>query len=191
MRYATSQLLPVWRSWSQVVILYALMNWNREVTASAVAHHFGLQRAALNVEARNLERSGLVRRRSIGRAKVLELVSEHPAVEPLRTLVDLTIGPLIELGALHDVVGVERIAVFGSWARRHRGEVGPRPNDLDVLVIGDVDAAQLFEECARLSGRLGLPVQPYVVAPTMLATLDMDPLTEAILSGPLIEVERS
>jgi predicted nucleotidyltransferase len=30
------------------------------------------------------------------------------------------------------------LAVFGSWAARYRGERGPVPGDVDLLVVGTV-----------------------------------------------------
>jgi len=36
------------------------------------------------------------------------------------------------------------VAVYGSWAARHEGIAGPAPNDVDVLVIGDVPRRDLL-----------------------------------------------
>ena len=82
--------------------------------------------ASRSVEARRLLAAGIIRQRSVGRNKVLALVDDHPAVDALRTLVDLTIGPLVDLRRLYTLDGVERVFVFGSWARRHLGEPGLR-----------------------------------------------------------------
>lgn len=41
--------------------------------------------------------------------------------------------------ALATIPGVQRAAIFGSWAERWQGTPGSVPGDIDVLVVGDVD----------------------------------------------------
>jgi hypothetical protein len=52
--------------------------------------------------------------------------------------------------------------IFGSWAARYAGAAGPPPHDIDVLVVGKVDRADLYEAADRAQVRLGLPVNPVV-----------------------------
>lgn len=190
MRPATSEILPIWRSRSQVVILHSLFSAHGEVTASSIAQRFGFNRASVNAEVQHLVQAGLVVRRDVGRAKVLELADGHPALQALRTLVELTIGPLVELPDLYRLQRIERVAIFGSWARRHNGEPGPRPADIDVLVVGSADMFAVSEACLPIAGRLGLPVNPHTVTREQLESANSDPVLHSIVSGALVEVPR-
>ena len=133
---ATNEAMPFWRSDSQPALLYCLFHDTDTRTASAIAARFGLARQSVSIEARRLIAAGIIQLREVGRNNILALVDDHPAMGALRVLVDLTIGPLVDLRRLYAIDGVERVLVFGSWARRHLGEPGPTPRDVDVLVIG-------------------------------------------------------
>jgi predicted nucleotidyltransferase len=54
------------------------------------------------------------------------------------------------------------VVVFGSWAARYAGETGPPPRDIDVLVVGRVDRADLYDAADRAQARLGIEVNPVV-----------------------------
>lgn len=190
MRPAHSEILPLWRSWTEVVVLYSLLYGSGDETASDIAARFELSRPTVNDEVRHLEQAGLVTRRLVGRSKLLTVVPDHPAIDAIRMLVDLTIGPIVELRSLYEIEGVERVAIFGSWARRHRGERGPRPGDVDVLVIGDVDSYAVLERCLPISGRLAIAVNPIVVSAAAFANPDDDVILAAIVNDPLVEVSR-
>lgn len=62
------------------------------------------------------------------------------------------------------IVGAEQVVIFGSWAARYAGEVGPPPHDIDVLVIGKVDRAHLYDAADRAHARLGIEVNTVVRA---------------------------
>jgi predicted nucleotidyltransferase len=126
----------------------------------------------------------------VGRNKVLAVVDGHLALSALRTLVDLTIGPLVDLEHLYDVDGVERVLVFGSWARRHLGEPGPTPRDVDVLVVGTPDDYAVTSVCLDLSGQYGVEVSPMIVSSDEFATRGRNPILDQIASGPLVEVRQ-
>ncbi|MBP9051108.1 MAG: ArsR family transcriptional regulator [Ilumatobacteraceae bacterium] len=159
-------------------------------TASAIAQRFGLSRQAVSTEARRLLVSGIIRQDVVGRNKVLAVVDDHPAINALRTLVDLTVGPLVDLKRLYDVDGVERVMVFGSWARRHLGEPGPTPRDIDVLVIGTPDEYVVTSVCLDLSGQYGIEVSPMIVDSDEFASRGRNPILDQITSGPLVEVRQ-
>jgi len=56
------------------------------------------------------------------------------------------------------IEGVEDVYLFGSWAARYRGEEGPVPADLDVLVVGAPDRGEVYEAATRAERRLGREV---------------------------------
>jgi len=53
----------------------------------------------------------------------------------LARLLTATFGPHTVLADEFAVVGgVDRVLIYGSWAARYHGNVGPPSNDVDVLV---------------------------------------------------------
>lgn len=189
-RTATTETMPIWRSDAQPALLYCLFYDSSARTAAAIAERFGLSRQAVSTEARRLLGAGIIRHHVVGRNKLLAMVDAHPAASALRTLVNLTIGPLVDLGRLYDIDGVERVLVFGSWARRHLGEPGPTPRDIDVLVIGTPDDYSVTSFCLDLSGRHGVEVSPMIVSSDEFAIRGRNPILDEIASGPLVEVRQ-
>lgn len=64
---------------------------------------------------------------------------------------------------LEGVDGIDAAYVFGSWAARLHGVAGKRPvNDIDVLVLGEPDRAELYEALSSVEGRLGRPVNAVI-----------------------------
>lgn len=187
---ATTETLPIWRSDAQPALLYCLFHEEQTRTAAAVAERFGLSRQQVSVEARRLVGAGIIRSQVMGRNNVLTVVEDHPAVGALRTLVDLTIGPLVDLRRLYEIDGVERVAVFGSWARRHLGEPGPMPRDVDVLVVGAAEEYAVTSICLELTGRYGIEVNPMIVSRITSDSRRTNRILDEITAGPLVEVRR-
>jgi len=80
-----------------------------------------------------------------------------------------------------------KIALFGSWAARYRAEPGPAPNDVDVLLVGDVDRDDAYEAARRAERRLGFPVNPTLLTASRWEGGE-DPLTRTIKSSALVDV---
>ena len=74
-------------------------------------------------------------------------------------------GPAVVLSeALAGVRGIREAHIFGSWARRYRGEHGPSPADVDVVVVGDADPEAVEAVCMEVGRRLGLEVNAIVLS---------------------------
>lgn len=189
-RTATTELLPLWRSEVQPLLLHAVLYDLSPPTAASVAARYGLDRAVVSREARRLVEAGILHVRVAGRNKELSVDTAHPAIQALRTLVDLTVGPLVDLRALYDIKGVDQVFIFGSWARRHLGEPGPPPNDVDVLVVGSPDDYEVRIACVEVSGRHSVSVSPVVVTAHEYAHRAHNPLLNDITNSPMIEVPR-
>jgi hypothetical protein len=189
-RTATTQLLPLWRTKIQPLLLYAAFYDRTPPTAATVASRYGVDRAVVSREARRLVEAGILRSRIAGRNKVLTIDDAHPAIQALRTLVDLTVGPLVDLRELYDVDGVDQVFIFGSWARRHLGEPGPPPNDVDVLIVGKPDGYDVNNVCLEVSGRHSIAINPLVISTREYANRADNPLLNDITDSPTIEVPR-
>jgi predicted nucleotidyltransferase len=189
-RTATTEIVPVWRSDAQPVLLFSLFYDPTRRTAAAIAEHYGLARDTVSREARRLIAAGILRQQTNGRNHVLDIVEDHPAIAALRTLVDLTLGPLVDLRDLYEIDGVEAVYVFGSWARRHLGEPGAAPRDVDVLVVGSPDAFDVTSVCLGLSGKYGIEVTPMIINRREFDNRGDNVLLDDITSSQLVEVLR-
>lgn len=78
--------------------------------------------------------------------------------------------------------------VFGSWAARYHGEVGPLPADIDVLVVGDVDRAAVYAAAERAEARLGMPVNPILRPSSSWIDPSGDALLLKLQSRPYVDV---
>lgn len=184
-RTADTEVVPVWRSDVQPLILHEI-SLHAGLTAASIAERHGLNRATVAHEVRRLVDAGVITSTSVGRANQLALNWSNTATAHLVALADLSVGLLVDLAALYQIDGVRRVAVFGSWARRHRGEPGPPPGDIDVLVETDHhDHWSVEEACLAISGRRGVRIDPHIVGDG-----PRDAVTAAILDGPLVEVAR-
>lgn len=183
-RTADTELVPVWRSDIQPLVLHEI-SLRAGLTAAAIAERHGLNRATVAHEVRRLVDAGVVTSTPVGRANQLALNWSNTATAHLVALADLSVGLLVDLGGLYQLDGVRRVAVFGSWARRHRGEPGPPPGDIDVLVETDLDPWPVEEACLAIAGRRGVRIDPHIIGDG-----PRDAVTAAILEGPLVEVDR-
>lgn len=183
-RTANTELVPVWRSDTQPLILHEI-SLHAGVTAATIAARHGLNRATVAHEVRRFVDAEVLTATSVGRANQLALNWSNPATGHLLALADISVGLLADLASLYEIDGVRRVAVFGSWARRHLGEPGPPPGDIDVLVETDHDRWPVEEACLTISGKRGVRIDPHVVDDGR-----QDAVTKAILDGPLVEVSR-
>ena len=174
----------MWRSDVQPLILHEI-SLHAGLTAAAIAERHGLNRATVSHEVRRLVEAGVVTSTAVGRANQLALNWSNTATAHLVALADLSVGLLVDLAALYEIDGVRRVAIFGSWARRHLGEAGPPPGDIDVLVETDGDPWPVEEACLAIAGRRGVRIDPQIIGDG-----PPDVVTAAILDGPLVEVAR-
>ena len=97
--------------------------------------------------------------------KLVEANEDSTYFTELRALLLKATGPAILLGdRLRRVHGIDEAYVFGSWARRYAGEIGPTPADIDVMVVGDADPDAVEAACLHAGRRLGLEVNPVVLS---------------------------
>jgi len=120
----------------------------------------------------------LVQRR--GGELLLALLYLHPEAE--YSLTDL----------LADVEGIAEAYIYGSWAARYRGEPGPPPADVDVLVIGTADPDSLDEAAEQAQRTLHRPVNIRRVRPeSWSVTSPADPFLQSVKTRPLVSIGRN
>ena len=110
-------------------------------------------------EVSRLERAGIVRSRRVGNTRLVSADTRAPVHRPLAEVVLRAFGPRqVVAEEFLGIEGVEDVYLFGSWAARYRGEEGPVPADLDVLVVGAPDRGEVYEAATRAERRLGREV---------------------------------
>jgi DNA-binding transcriptional ArsR family regulator len=157
-------MVPFFRSPHQARLLATiLLQPDREHTITELAARIGAPISTVHGEIGRLINAGVVRERRVGRARLLSTNKASRLVKPLTDLLLVTYGPLAvvaeEFGTLEHV---DLVLIYGSWAARYRGEPGPPPNDVDLLVVGAPARTDVYDAAERAQRRLGIPVNPVV-----------------------------
>lgn len=165
MRTSAPPLLAVFRSQLQGELLARVLLSPGQLSISDLARVLEAPIPTVAREVTRLEVAGLLTTSRIGRARLVSGNAANPALGPLRDLVMIAFGPrqiiADEFGQLD---GVEELVIFGSWAARYQGEVGPPPGDVDVLVVGRPDRDDVYDAANRAQKRLGREVNPVLVS---------------------------
>ncbi len=154
-------LLPILRSRQQgEVLTYLMCDPDRETSMSELAHRVGVPLSSVHREVERAEAAGIITSRRLGNTRFVRADTDSPYHDSLSDLLVRAFGPPHVLAeALEGVEGIEAAYVYGSWAARLHGVAGRRPvNDIDVLVLGEPDRAELYEVLGGVEGRLGRPV---------------------------------
>ena len=154
-------LLPILRSRQQgEVLAFVLCDPDRETSMSELAHRVGVPLSSVHREVERAEAAGIITSRRLGNTRFVRADTYSPYYDSLCDLLVKAFGPPHVLAeTLEGVDGIEAAYVFGSWAARLHGVAGKRPvHDIDVLVLGEPDRAELYEALSGVEGRLGRPV---------------------------------
>ncbi|MGL5811686.1 MAG: ArsR family transcriptional regulator [Nocardioides sp.] len=163
MRSDGPALLPVLRSQHQAeLLMWLYLHPDTEYGVSNLAKRLKVPLSTLHREVVRLDEAGIVASRTLGRNRLIRANIDHPAAKALAQLLEVTFGPRAIIAEEFAIPGAKKVLVFGSWAARYSGEAGPPPNDIDVLIIGKVDRADVYDAADRASSRLGIEVNPVV-----------------------------
>lgn len=121
--------------------------------------------ATLHDELQRLSGAGLVERDDAQRPHRYRPDMSSPLAEPLKALVDRSVGISARLRrVLAAEPGVQAAAIFGSWAR---GEAGAH-SDIDLLVVGDVDFTRIARAVRPLEREIRREINIVAYAPREL-----------------------
>ncbi len=186
----TQAEIPLFRSRGQAAVLRDVFLHGDGVSLSDLAASTGLSSSTVHHEVERLERAGLLRSVRHGRTRLVQPDERSPLAADLSALVIKALGPpAVITGELERVAGVRQAYIYGSWARRARGDQIPLARDIDLLVVGRVDHDDVYTACLRAEKILRLDVNPVVVS----AQDWDDPATEflkAVRAGALVSVTR-
>ena len=130
--------------------------------------------------------AGILQDRTLGRARLLRANLGNRAAAPLTQLLQVTFGPETVIGEEFDLT-IAELLIYGSWADQYHGTPGPPPNDVDVLVVGIVDRADVYDAADRAQARLGMQVNPVIRTLQQWAD-DADSLVLQIKASPTVDV---
>lgn len=153
-------LLPIFRSEQQLKLLgHLYVHAGRSFSLAELVRETGIPQPSVSREVDRLVRAGLLAATTSGRMKLVRANAASPFFPEMRGLLLKSVGPVALLRqGLGRVRGVEHAHIFGSWARRYEGAIGPPPTDVDVLVVGDADPDAVDAACTAVGRRLRLEV---------------------------------
>jgi len=180
--------MPIFRSQHQAALLaWLLLHPEDEYTLTELAKRLGVPLTTLQREAQRLVGAGILQDRTLGRARLLRANLNNRAAAPLTQLLEVTFGPETVIGEEFDLANAEQVLIYGSWADRYHGTLGPPPNDVDVLVVGSLDRADVYDAADRAQVRLGMQVNPVIRTAEQWAN-DADSLVLQIKASPTVDV---
>ncbi|MET9001345.1 HTH domain-containing protein [Amycolatopsis sp. Hca4] len=185
---ASPSLLPLLRSRMQGELLaLLLLHPEREYSITELAQEFGVSATTVLREVERLVGGGIFEDRRVGRSRLVKARTDTPLYRPLSEVIAVTFGPMPLLAeALSGLAGISEAYIYGSWAARYRGEPGPPPGDVDVLVVGSPDPDALFDLAETVSRRLGREVNVHRISPAAWAADSTDPFLTSVRERPLV-----
>jgi predicted nucleotidyltransferase len=159
--------LPLFRSTAQARLLAHLyLAADRPESLSALSKRLGIPLSVVQREVDVLERAGIVSSERVGNTRLVAPNRESTFYDDLSSLLLKAFGPATVLThELAGVPGVHAAYLYGSWARRERGETAEVPRDIDVAVIGVPDANDVYAAARRAESALDIEVNPMIISP--------------------------
>lgn len=178
--------LPIFRSELQLRLLgLLLLNPDRTWTTPELAGRLDAVPVSVHRELHRALASGLLQREAIGRTYLYRAATESPLYEPLRQLLDRTVGIESELRrALEDVPGIESAFIHGSFAKGRK--IKPT-SDVDLVVLGSPDPHVLRRRLRRVEKQIGREIDLLAYSPAEFASLlkSGNSLARGIVGGPV------
>lgn len=184
------RLAPIFRSETQLQILGATyLDPERHFTVPELVERSSRSQPTVAREIERLTETGLLESELRSGRRTVWAASTSPIFDELRSILVKTIGPKAVLEQrFTGLPGVDRAIIYGSWARRYRGEAGPLPQDVDLLVIGSGGVREMRAEADTATRRLGRDVNVTVLTPAEWDAAESG-FIEHVKNGPLVELE--
>lgn len=141
-------------------VLAAVYLAPEELHVRGIADRTRLPYSVVQREVDRLEEARAIRSTSFAATRIVRPNESYPYHRELHALLLKAYGPHEVLaGLLEGEPGVRSAFIYGSWASRYLGETGPVPEDIDVVLVGDVAPRRVEELEAEAEDKLGLHVQ--------------------------------
>ena len=160
----------------------------RERTLTELAHEAGVSAPTIARDVERLTTAGFLLARVSGRNRYIRANQEHLLFSPVAEILRHSYGPVALLpDILSPLRGIEQAFIFGSWATRYEGELGADPNDIDVLIIGDLDRSDVYEAASAATTELGRETNIRAVSRSVWESSD-DLFLRTVRERPLVEI---
>ena len=183
-------ILPIFRSEQQLRILAVLFaDTVDSLSIRDLAQRARVAQATASREVARLAEHGLVVTTQVGRSTLVTANWKLPWARDLRSILVQTVGVLGRLSqALTGVQGVDEAHVFGSWAARYTGEIGPAPRDIDVLIVGSASLHAVRRACSTIERDLTIDVNAVVIDHERWIAKKPDPFVAQVRARPLVAI---
>lgn len=152
-------LLPLLRSQTQARLLtWVFFHPEEEFRASELAGYLGAPRSSVRRMILRLAEVSIVRTRTLARSRLVQANLAHPAARAISQILEIEHGPRTVLAKELALPGVEIAVLFGAWATPFESRHWQISHEIDVLVIGQISAADVRAAMGRVRDRLGLQV---------------------------------
>lgn len=183
-----NEMFPLFRSTDLTRVVVELFLSEKELSMSELSRIVGCTRESISKAAPSLIRSGILKSRSEGRSVLLSADTSSVFYGPLRRLLEITCGaPKVLEQEFKNVTGISEIHIFGSWAERALGVSGPMPDDIDVIIIGDVSPVDVSDASVRAGVVLNRAVNCIPCSETAWVS-ESDAFVKNIKTGSLVPV---
>jgi len=143
-----------------------LLHPTRRYSLTELAKQLNAPLTTVQREVERLLSADLIAEQRVGRSRLIRANTSSPYSAPLTQIIMRAFGPQLVVKEEFSLLPkLQALAIYGSWAGRYRGNAGPPPNDIDVLVIGAPPRVALYEAADRVEQRLDLPVNPTTRTP--------------------------
>ncbi len=161
-----------------------------ELSISEIGRRAGVLPAVAHREIGRLIEARVFRDRRDGNNRLVAVNRDHPLYVPMNEIIQAAYGPVPMLCELLDgKPGIEEAFIYGSWAARRSGQPGAFPNDIDVMVVGDIDVDTLVDVTGAARERLGVVVNVHRVSAQAWHHRDGNPFLETVASRPRIPLD--
>lgn len=187
MRTEAPLLAPIFRSEGQARLLSAMLLTGDELSVTDLAKSAAVAYPTAHREVARLLNAGILSERQVGRTRLIRANNESPLMGPLREILTIATGPVVILAdELAGIDGIESAFLYGSFAARMRGDSGPAPHDVDVMVLGEPDVDAVYDACMRVETAVHRPVNPTILTPEEFGA--PSGFLDNVRSGPAVAV---
>lgn len=154
-------MIPLRSKLRRDLLTYFYTNRSARVYVRQLAEILDVDSTNLSRELARLESEGLLRSEIEGRQRYYSINMDYPYLKSVFTLLRGSVGikPTMER-AVRSIKGVEAASIYGSLAKGDADSA----SDIDLLVVGDPDQAQLAMEIRKAEKVLNRPVNYTVLS---------------------------
>jgi predicted nucleotidyltransferase/predicted transcriptional regulator with HTH domain len=171
------------------LLTYFYTNRTARMYVRQLASALQVDSTNLSRELARLEQAGLLRSEVEGRQRYYSINPQYPYLKAVFSLLQGTVGIVPTLtSALRRVHGIEDAFLYGSFAKNEADAA----SDIDLLIVGQPDAASLAAEVLVLERTLNREVSYTVLKPEELKRklAAHDPFLSDVWQGKRIELIR-